>query len=435
MNEMTSSLSIDPMVRAPESSSRVLARIGQIAADAADEATLESARHILIDSLACAAGAADTTLGVQLLRDCAAEYPGGSSASTLANLIHLEEFDCLHDASATAPGILASAAVDVGLRLGSSMEEVLRAVVSGVEVAVQLGTALDAPGMYAGGYWPSSLSVKVGAAAAVARLLDLDEAGTTRAIAIAAITGAAACPRMICEAHYLSSGVAVDLGIRSAYWARSGIRAYESIFDDGPFPVAPSKLEASGSRTPRITEVAFKRYPCARPLHAVIEAVRHLVDGAHIDARDVTAVTVALPSGLLPFVNREIDPSVDALRRTSLDYVVGLALVDRAGDVEAYRGLLVDQQRIPVDLELGDSEVEALYPMQWSARVTIRVGDDVHTVLRGSAADAHTAGRPLTWLTDKWRDLGQDAGWLERLLRAPMSAPIASAHPLEVVQI
>jgi 2-methylcitrate dehydratase PrpD len=420
----------------PENSSRMLARAGRVHAEAADEVALESARLILIDSLACAAKAADSTVGVQLLRGReAGEYPVDTRAARIANLIHLEEFDCLHDASATAPGVVVAAAAEVGLLVGAPTQEVLRAIVAGVEVTVQLGAVLGGPGMYAEGYWPSSLCAKVGVAAAVSRLTGLGEAATAQAIAIAAITGPSVLPRTICDAHYLSSGVAADLGIRSAYWAKTGIGAYDPILDDGPFSIDRDKLDISGDRAPRVAEVAFKRYPCARPLHAVIDAIWLLIARADIDADEVTAVTVSLPSAVVPFVNRQIDPAVEVLRRSSLDYVVGLALLDRATDLSAYRDLLADRPRIDVDLEIGDSEVEAMYPMQWSARVAIRVGEDVHTVLQGSAGTAHPGGQPLAWLTAKWLELGQNADWLERLLQASGSSPFESIRPLEIVQV
>ncbi len=435
MNQATPPQSADTAVSTAANSSQTLARAAQVYGDVADEATLESARHILIDSLACAARAAESPLAKRLLRAReSAEYVGDTSAFVIANMIHLEEFDCLHDASATAPGILVSAAVDIGSRLNSSMEEVLRAIVAGVEVTVQLGMAINGPGMYAQGYWPSSLCVKAGVAAAVSRLAGLNEAATARAIAIAAISGPSVLPRKICDAHYLSSGVAVDLGIRSAYWAKGGIGAHDSIFDDGPVRTDPMKLDLSGD-APRVASVAIKRYPCARPLHAVIDAVRHLIERAKIDAREVTAVTVSLPTGVVPFLNRQIEPTVDVLRKSSLDYVVQLALFDRARDIYAYRSLQSAEPRVPVELEIGDSEVEAMYPEQWAAKVTIRTGKDLHTVLQGSSGDTPLPGRPATWLTDKWRDLAQDPEWLERLLSAPMPAPLASVRPLEIVQV
>jgi 2-methylcitrate dehydratase PrpD len=395
----------------------LLAERAFTAARDADGPVLAQAHTLLLDALACAAAAMGTDMGRLVT---AVPYATDSSspnladqAAALANLIHLEEFDALHDASATCPALVVAAAVQLGVRDGRTLDAVLRAIVAGAAVTIEAGLLAGGPSLYGGGIWPSSLFAALGAAAVSAYLLDFSTEQTAHALSITALSRGSRLAGEISEAHYLSSGTAVRHGLDAAWRAQQGMHGPLGILDEGPFALSDGLLADRRDDVGGLEGITFKRYPCARPLHAVADGLRDLVARHALRVDAVESVEITLPSQVLAIVNNCATPTSAGQRRCSVSYVARLALVGRAGRPEGYRELADDLPAIPVELRERDAEIDELYPRLWPARIRLRHRDAGYELVAGGptsspAADG-TQAPPV--LEDKWSELTAREPW------------------------
>jgi 2-methylcitrate dehydratase PrpD len=398
----------------------LLAERGLAAARRADTRALELAHALMVDGLACAAAAIGTDAGRLV---SAVPYVPDYSAATLAdragalaNIIHLEEFDALHSASATSPALVVAPAVQFGVRDGRTLDAVLRAVVAGAAVTMEAGLLGGGPSLYGDGILPSSLFAALGAAAAGAYLLDMSAEQTAHALAITALSRGSRLAQEISEAHYLISGLAVRQGLDAVWRAQHGIHGPLEILDEGP--LAFSAWAAAGRHdVARLDSSMFKRYPCARPLHAVADGLRDLMATRALCLEGVESIEVTLPRQVRGIVNNCATPTSAGQRRCSVSYVARLALVGRAGRPEGYREPADDLPAIPVELSEGDAEVDGLYPRLWPARIRLNYGDYGHEVLAGGPADTAAKEAQMTpLLEEKWSTLTADVPWNRALL-------------------
>ncbi|QOC93403.1 MmgE/PrpD family protein [Micromonospora craniellae] len=422
-----------------ETSAAVLAHLAHAAASRAGAATLDRAREHVIDALACATAAVDTESGRHLLRTlhAADTVPGGRSdasvacvAAAIGCLTHVEEFDALHDASATCPGLCVAPAVALGMVRPTTIEQTLRAVVAGFEVAVTAAHAADGPSLYQARLWPSSLFCRLGAAATSSLLLGLDVRDTAHAIAVAASTGFTLLPT-ITDAHYLVGGLSSRLGMEAALGAANGVHGPLAVLDGEGVALDRTDMDArmavvdTTDWIPAVDETSFKRYPCARPLHAMVDA---LMEQPARATDDVTQVEVTLPSQVRSFLNQQDTPDTISARRSSVVYVARLALAGLAATPAAYRRVPADLPQPRVLLQPPVSSVDRLYPASWPALVAVerRCGREETFV----PAPAGAVGRPFsdTTLAVKWDSLLSNGdSWAATLLAMPLDAP-AGAH-------
>jgi 2-methylcitrate dehydratase PrpD len=376
------------------------------AAESASADVLLTARLHVADAVCCAAGGAVGPLGELMVLAARADSPTGpslpESVDLLATLIHVDEFDALHEESATCPALCVAVAVHLGLRLGSTVDQVLRAVVAGYEATVAAATAGDAPGMYARGLWPSSLFAKLGSAVTAGYLMGLDRQACAHAVAIAATSGCAQLPPDITDGHYTSAGTAARLGLEAARQAALGLVGSLRIFDDGAYPLDATTLTPAGP--PAIVSTALKPYPCARPLHAVAEATRGVVEHAGLQPGDIRSITVAVPAPLRRFLNQEAQPETVGGRKCSVTYVTRAAVSGCADDCRTYWRAL-DLPDVPVSLVAGGAPIDDLYPRSWGARVVVDAGAATYTELVTVPLGAETRPLGRAQLYNKWEGL------------------------------
>jgi 2-methylcitrate dehydratase PrpD len=394
----------------------LLAERAFTAARDADGPVLAQAHTLLVDALACAAAAMGTDAGRLVT---AVPHATDSSspnladkAAALANLIHLEEFDALHDASATCPALVVAAAVQLGLRDGRTLDAVLRAVVAGAAVTIEAGLLAGGPSLYGDGIWPSSLFAALGAAAVSAYLLDLSTEQTAHALSITALSRGSRLAGEISEAHYLFSGTAVRHGLDAAWRAQQGMHGPLGILDEGPF-ASTDGLLADRDDVAGLDSITFKRYPCARPLHAVADGLRDLVAHHALRVDAIESVEITLPHQVLAIVNNCATPTSASQRRCSVSYVARLALSGRAGRPEGYRELADDLPAIPIELRERDAEIDDMYPRLWPARIRLRHRGAGYELVAGGPTNSPGAdGRqaPPT-LEDKWSALTASEPW------------------------
>ena len=155
----------------------------QIPADVVDAAKL----HIL-DSLGCLLAGSRLEAG-RLAYELAVATSGANGTSTLLGsdrrvsfldavqamsvASHCGEMDDIHGGAGTCIGAMIVPALSaIGEKHGGPGEKFLEAAVVGYETIIRIGLAIDAPKLFAHGWWPSTICGAFGVAAAGAKFLD-----------------------------------------------------------------------------------------------------------------------------------------------------------------------------------------------------------------------------------------------------------------------
>ncbi|EFE71923.1 predicted protein [Streptomyces viridosporus ATCC 14672] len=406
-----------------------LARRGRRAAGQADAGTRSLAALHVLDTLGCVVAGSSHPLAAQLARFTTdtgdRREPGELYTPALAGrhtlrttvwaesvLAHADEYDALHPAAAVVPAaVVVPAALAVADREGRPGRAVVDAVISGYEVVVEAGLRFGGPRLYGTAWWPTAVFGALGSAAATASLLDLDHGETTAALGLAAAgLGGLLSADELGAGHYLLTGRAAADGTEAAHLARIGARASGTLLD-GPAaaalgtPAAPSSPGAE----PHLNDCAFKAYPCARPLHAALDALETLaVQG--LPVATARRVEIRLPEALLRFVNADRAPAGPTEAAASAVFAVAAWLHGAAADVGFFRGAL--PPGVP-EVALGHApELDAHLPDLWGARVIVDLADGRRVekeVLGGGGG----AARPLPdeAVTAKFRrSVGADEG-------------------------
>jgi 2-methylcitrate dehydratase PrpD len=411
----------------------VLAALAARARDAAagaDAVALAAAGRHVLDTTACMVSGASHPLTQRWLPLLppepagvgAAGVPGRWGLATAveieSTLAHLDEFDPLHGPAAVAPGaVVVPAALQVGAARCAPGEQVARAVVAGYEAVVEASLRFGGPALYASGWWPTALFGALGAAAATAVLLDLDASTTTAALGIAAAPlGGLISAGELGDVHYLLCGRAAAQGCWAARAAAAGITASATLLDapaaaalgraaDAPSPSGPAHLAAT----------AFKTWPCARPLHTALAALRELADAGVTPAPGDT-VEIALPTAALRFITDQRRPTGPVDAAASAAVAVGGALAGRADDPGWYRDVAAGRVALPdVTVRLRpDPGLDEQFPARWGAEVAVH------------ARDRASRRQVLVAPGDPDRPLGDDEVLAKaaRLLRVSRSSPV-----------
>jgi 2-methylcitrate dehydratase PrpD len=222
-----------------------------------------------------------------MLSDAAA-----SDDSDLRNIVH-----------AGTP--LTAASLAFAQLLGASGEDGLTAIVLGYEAAGRITEPIT-PGFRSRGFH-GCLGAVFAAAVASARMLDLDVAQMTQAIALAATSiGGLATAADTSVAREYHAGLAAQLGVNAALAAQRGYLAEERILEtrQGFFESfgGVDGAEAAGIATRNlghdwdiVTDMAIKLVPGGHPYHAIGEAAGNAARDGHIAAADVASITICRP--------------------------------------------------------------------------------------------------------------------------------------------
>ncbi len=286
----------------------------------------DEAYRCLIDGVGVALAGSQSRTVVALAEPSATLYgPGPCTALTssearlsapAATLIngtagHVLDFDdtsytgIFHATAVCWPAVLAAAEAN-----RASGRRFLEAFIAGVETCYALADFLG-HAIYFDGWWTTSVLGQVGAAAGVAKILDLDSAQSRAAIGLAMATSAGNRAVLGSPAKPLGVGIAARQGLEAAYLARARFHTGLDIAgaDHGwvsrlkPDAVSPSRLEKLGVQF-GLTEpgILFKQYPlCSAALAAAqaaatLRQVRNLTPEriSHIDCTVTPLVATSL---------------------------------------------------------------------------------------------------------------------------------------------
>ncbi|MFE2441147.1 MmgE/PrpD family protein [Streptomyces sp. NPDC021218] len=396
-----------------------------------------AALHIL-DTLGCVVAGASHPLAAQLATFtartgdtgelCTPAMAGTHSPRTAvlmeSVLAHADEYDALHPAAAVIPAaVVVPAALAVADREGLPGSAVTDAVITGYEVVVEAGLRFGGPSLYGRAWWPTAVFGALGSAAAVAHLLRLDEEETIASLGLAAAgLGGLLSADELGAGHYLLAGRAAADGMEAAYLARAGARASRTLLDQPAAAALGAGAAApSPEGQPHLADCVFKAYPCARPLHAALEALDTLADRG-LPLHTARRMEILLPAALLRFVTADRAPAGPTEAAASAAFAVAAWLHGAAGDVAFFRGTLPEDAP---EVVLGHAPaLDSGLPDHWGARVLVDLADGRRVEQEIVSAGGGAAGAtPTEAVTAKFRrQTGADeddpdwARWIERCL-------------------
>jgi len=293
-----------------------------------------------------------------------ASAPGAAFANgVLANALDFDDGHRLvkgHPGANVVPAALAAAEV-----AGATKEELLTAIAVGYEVAIRAGIALHArsPAYHASGAWGA-----LGAAAAAARLLGLDEQQARHSLGlaeyhapIAPILRSVGDPAMTKDA----CGWGAFIGVSSALLAGEGFTATASEFEQRP--------AADFGESWCIRDVYVKQFPCCRWSHPAIAASLALRAEAKLEPREIVGVRVRTFSEAAALARRL--PVTTEEAQYSLVWPVAVALAHGDFSVEhvlerALSEPLAVELVSRVEVEV-DPDFSSAFPARRLASVTV----------------------------------------------------------------
>jgi aconitate decarboxylase len=285
-------------------------------------------RREVLDMAAASGGAAEATVW-----GTGERLPLAQAAMVNAYQVHSQEFDCVHEGAVVHPmaAILPSLLGWAEREGGVSGDELLRAAIAGVDVAVTLGLCSRAPMRF---FRPANCG-GFGAVAGLALLAGIDEAQTRDALGI--YYGQCAGTM---QAHVEAMP---QLAMQMGFAARSAVTAIELARRGMPGPRAPisgqfgyfALFDGMADSTPfgelgeawRICELSHKPFPSGRATHGGIDGLQRLIAAHGIKADQVTAGRFLAP----PLTHRLVGrPPQDAMTvayaRLCLPYVGAVCL-------------------------------------------------------------------------------------------------------------
>jgi 2-methylcitrate dehydratase PrpD len=374
-------------------------RFDQIPAEVADAANL----HIL-DSLGCLLAGLRLEPG-KLSYNLAVAASGASAdrgsrlfgttsrvslldaVQAMATAAHCGELDDIHGGAATCIGAMViPALIALAEKYGGSGRSFLEAAIVGYETVARVGLSIDAPKLFARGWWPSTVCGAFGVAAAGAKFLDWPAERMANALGIASLHagGMLTGGQEGATARHVAFGSAARNGILALLATEQGLTGPKRAFED------PRGFCLTLCAEPRwqflqsfdsffLPQVAFKPYPCARQLHAGVEALLKLISRHGIAPAAIQEIALFVPTQNAGMVNR---PAISTLRAATLgsgQYVMAVTAlrgkIDLASFDEEFLGSEEVRRLMAKVIVNGSAELDRHFPKYWAGRVTVKLSD------------------------------------------------------------
>jgi 2-methylcitrate dehydratase PrpD len=308
---------------------------------------------------------------------------------TLAEAIEAQDglrFGGNHPVSAVMPAVFAMAEAE-----GKSGNEVLSAIVAGYEAASRPAAAMH-PYHTLSGFLPTGTCGAFGAAAAAAKLMELDRNGMINALGNAGYLLPLSMAEQLMGGYTIKivqGGQAASAGIMAAGLAKAGITGCPQVLEGselkGGFTQITSRVEP---RCERITEglgehfsimdIYFKPYTACRHTHGAAQATLDLIKEYEFRIDEIEALDVdTYGIGVIAVGKGVPENGTFVSAQFSLPYVVAACLMDRKlGPAQLTEKRIADPDIIALSKKVTvkmDDELNKLYPEKTSSRVTIRL--------------------------------------------------------------
>ncbi|KAB0268886.1 MmgE/PrpD family protein [Microvirga brassicacearum] len=271
---------------------------------------------------------------------------------------------------------------------GSTGEAFICAYVVGVETEIRLARAVNFH-HYDKGWHPTATLGTFGAAAAAARLLDLDPSKTAMALSIAASLASGIKANFGTMTKPLHIGHSARNGLLAALLAEGGFEAADDVFEhhqgflnvfNGPGTFDIEKLFTNWGEPWEIeaTSIGLKQFPCCGSTHPAIMMALQLRREETINTEQIARIEI-LPHGRRLRHTDTPQPQTSLDAKFSVQYVVARALKDGAVRLKDFEG---DAHFDPVIRRLLDLTEAKPHPdmaddaeEQWGAEVIVTLTD------------------------------------------------------------
>jgi 2-methylcitrate dehydratase PrpD len=375
----------------------VALRFDQVPSD-----VIEAAKLHILDSLGCLLAGSRLEPG-RLAYDLATATSGAAADSTstllgtarqisyldavqaMSTAAHCGEMDDIHGGAGTCMGgMIIPALIATGEKFGGTGGRFLEAVIVGYEMLARIGLSIDAPKLFARGWWPSTICGAFGVAAAGAKFLNWSATQTVNALGIASlhaggmITGG----NEGATARHLAFGHAAQNGVHALLAAQQGFTGPKRAFEDArgfclTLCDEPRWEFLHDTERFHLPDVAFKPYPCARQLHAGVEALLTLLRQHSISAQTIEAIELAVPTANASMVNRPSMTASHAATVGSGQYVMAVTALRGKIDLVSFEKEFlhsVEVRQLMNQVKVtGSTDLDRHYPKYWSGRVTVRL--------------------------------------------------------------
>lgn len=299
------------------------------------------------------------------------------------------------------------AALALGEKHQASGRDVLLSYVVGLEAATKIGPSCLRHYMI--GWHMTGTMGAIGAAAAAAKLLNLDVEQTKTALGIAASLANGLKQNIGTMTKPLHAGNAARNGVVAAELANKGFTADKSILEapqgyckvlGGGVDLDLSNLgEGLGQRYDIISTVATKPWPSCADTHAAIESVLHLRKEHAIKPEEVADVEVRT-GPVIPSVAFHSRPQTALEGKFSTNYCVARALLDgevRLADFTDDRVRQPEiQQLIPLVHYADSPELASDLTAVLGSEVVIKLHDG-RSFSRTQKSPKGSASNPMSW--------------------------------------
>lgn len=302
----------------------------------------------------------------------------GAEGAVLANGIAANALD-IDEGHIGADGhpaaIVVPAAIAAAETQGSTIQELLDAVLVGYEIAVRAGLTLpEVSGQHTGtGSWGA-----VGAAAAVVKLRDASSEETINALSIAEFS--APQTPILRSVATPGSGFTKDgigwgsyTGYTAAVLAERGLSGSGTMFDESE----SSALDNLGEEY-AITESYYKPYPCCRWIHPGIDAAKDLQEEYDIETGDITEIDVHTFRYGTQLATRK--PSSTDAAEYSYPFALATAILNESFTPEnLQQEALSDEKTLDLAQNINliyDDSLEMRYDESWLTRIVIKTNNE-----------------------------------------------------------
>ncbi len=333
-----------------------------------------------------------------------------SAALVNGTAVHGFELDDVGPGGHNGSVVLTSALALADHLGGISGQDLITAMVAGIEVAARIQECIGLTPQTRNGFHVPSLLGTLGAATAAAKVLGLNRDQIIHAFGHAAQQAAG----LMAVQHggmgkRLLAGKAAHSGVLSGLLAARNFTNVPNIFECeyggfcsafcGGQPVYDLRKLVRGLGqewfTPR---VLFKMWACRMPIHPALEALRSLRQQHPLPPRDVEQVTVWLDEGAVKAVGFPWTPTTVASAQLNLAYCCAVFLLENDVSVEQFTETKLADLHV---LELAarvkavqEPVFEGRHDMGRQARVEVRLRDG--TVLSATGVVRGGPEHPIT---------------------------------------
>jgi 2-methylcitrate dehydratase PrpD len=361
---------------------------------------VDAAKLHILDALGCLLAGSRLEAG-RLAYELAVATSGANGTSTLLGsdrrvsfldavqamsvASHCGEMDDIHGGAGTCIGAMIVPALSaIGEKHGGPGEKFLEAAVVGYETIIRIGLAIDAPKLFAHGWWPSTICGAFGVVAAGAKFLDLSWEQTVNALGIASlhsggmITGG----NEGATARHLVFGHAARNGVLALLAAEQGFTGPKRALEDPrgfclTLCSAPDWGYLQSFDSFLLPEVAFKPYPCARQLHAGVEALLKILRRTSLTSSAIEEIELLLPAQNATMMNRPSITATHAATVGSGQYVMAVTALRGKIDLLSFGEEHLSSEKVRTLMAKvkvsASTDLDRHYPKYWSGRVAVRL--------------------------------------------------------------